>query len=98
MECPRCGSVAAHGSRFCAECGAPLAGERNDAPASASPAASGSEAALANPRERRHLTVMVYDLVGSAALAARLDPDELDAALATHRARLSDVVSRFEGY
>jgi class 3 adenylate cyclase len=41
---------------------------------------------------------MFYDLVGSAALAARLDPDELRAALATYRARMADVIGRFDGF
>ena len=31
--------------------------------------------------ERRHLTVMICDLVGSTALSARLDPEDMDAVL-----------------
>src|SRR5437660_1195279 len=70
MECPRCGSFAANGGNFCVACGAPLAGERNGTPPSVSRTASTADTAPDNPPERRHLTVMIYDLVGSAALAA----------------------------
>jgi class 3 adenylate cyclase len=98
MECPRCGSFAADGSRFCADCGASLAGERDGAPVRASLTSPSSQTVAGNPPERRHLTVMFCDLVGSAALAARLDPDELGAALATYRARVSEVIGRFDGF
>src|SRR4051794_40879777 len=98
MKCPRCGSLAADGSRFCADCGAPLAGERDVAPVRASLTSPDSETDAGHPPERRHLTVMFCDLVGSAALAARLDPEELRAALANYQARLSEIVARFDGF
>jgi len=48
--------------------------------------------------ERRQLTVMFCDLVGSTALAERLDPEELrDLIQAYHRA-CGEVVARYEGY
>src|SRR5882757_5235226 len=98
MECPRCGSFAADGSRFCADCGTPLTAERAAATERASLTSPTSEAAAGSSPERRHMTVMFYDLVGSAALAARLDPDELSAALATYRARMAEVIGRFDGF
>ncbi|MGH9695184.1 MAG: hypothetical protein ACRD5Z_13630, partial [Bryobacteraceae bacterium] len=39
---------------------------------------SSNHPALA-PAERRHLTVMICDLVGSTALASRLDPEDMGA-------------------
>src|SRR5208282_5317265 len=48
--------------------------------------------------ERRQLTVMFCDLVGSTALAARLDPEDLrDVIPAYHRA-VADVVAGFDGF
>src|SRR5205807_2633701 len=48
--------------------------------------------------ERRQLTVMFCDLVGSTALSARFDPEDLrDIVGAYHRA-VSDTVGRFAGF
>jgi class 3 adenylate cyclase len=48
--------------------------------------------------ERRQLTVLLCDLVGSTALAARLDPEDLRAVMQAYQAVCAEVVSRFEGY
>ena len=46
--------------------------------------------------ERRQLTVMFVDLVGSTALAARLDPEDLREVIAAYHACVAEVVNRFE--
>ena len=48
--------------------------------------------------ERRQLTVLLCDLVGSTALAARLDPEDLRAVMQAYHAVCAEVVSRFEGH
>ena len=48
--------------------------------------------------ERRQLTVLLCDLVGSTALAARLDPEDLRAVMQAYQAVCAEVVSRFEGH
>jgi class 3 adenylate cyclase/predicted ATPase len=48
--------------------------------------------------ERRQLTVMFVDLVGSTALSGRLDPEEMHEVLRLYRDVVTDVVARFEGY
>jgi len=48
--------------------------------------------------ERRQLTVMFCDLVGSTALAAQLDPEELRELMQTYRKACRDVVSRYDGH
>ena len=58
----------------------------------ASEAASGVPAA-----ERRQLTVMFCDLVGSTALAARLDPEDLREVIAAYNHAVADVVGSFDG-
>ncbi len=47
--------------------------------------------------ERRQLTVMFCDLVGSTALAARLDPEDNLRVMASYHACISKVISRFQG-
>ena len=48
--------------------------------------------------ERRHLTVMFCDLVGSTALSEKLDPEELRALLHDYRTRCGEVISHYEGF
>ncbi|MFB7469562.1 AAA family ATPase [Kitasatospora sp. NPDC056184] len=62
MSCAACGRRTAEADRFCAGCGAPLAG-----------AAEPPE-----PREsRRKVSMLFLDIVGSTTLAERLDPEPL---------------------
>jgi class 3 adenylate cyclase len=54
--------------------------------------------ALALPTaERRHLTVLCCDLVGSTALAGRLDPEEYCEVIHTYHQTCAAVVRRFDG-
>jgi class 3 adenylate cyclase/predicted ATPase len=48
--------------------------------------------------ERRQLTVMFVDLVGSTALAHRLDPEEMGKVLLAYQDAVAGVVTRFEGH
>jgi hypothetical protein len=48
--------------------------------------------------ERRQLTVMFVDLVGSTALAQRLDPEEMGHVLHVYHEVVSGAVARFEGH
>ncbi|MBV8119266.1 MAG: AAA family ATPase [Alphaproteobacteria bacterium] len=48
--------------------------------------------------ERRQLTVMFCDLVGSTALAARLDPEDLREVIGTYHAAIAEVIGRFDGF
>jgi class 3 adenylate cyclase/predicted ATPase len=64
------------------------------------PAARSQAADLRIPHraERRHLTVMFCDLVGSTALSARLDPEDLQELLRVYFARVDDVAGRHGGF
>ena len=57
----------------------------------ASPPASGAA-------ERRQLTVMFVDLVGSTALSARLDPEDMGEIIKTYQNSVAGVVTRFDGH
>jgi class 3 adenylate cyclase len=48
--------------------------------------------------ERRQLTVMFCDLVGSTALSARLDPEELREIIGAYHRRCADVIARSGGF
>ena len=48
--------------------------------------------------ERRQLTVMFCDLVGSTALSERLDPEDFREVIRSYQDACAGVVSRFEGY
>jgi class 3 adenylate cyclase len=56
------------------------------------------EAAAATDAERRQLTVLFCDLVGSTALSARLDPEELRDIFVAYHACVRDRVARLGGY
>jgi len=48
--------------------------------------------------ERRQLTVMFCDLVGSTELATRLDPEDLREIIAAYHRRVAEVLTRFGGF
>jgi class 3 adenylate cyclase len=64
--------------------------------AEASPAPSA--AAVSSEAERRQLTVMFCDLVGSTGLSARLDPEDLREVIAAYHRAVAEVVRRFDGF
>ena len=52
----------------------------------------------ATEAERRQLTVMFCDLVGSTALAVRLDPEELRDLMQAYQRTCGEVVARYDGH
>jgi class 3 adenylate cyclase/tetratricopeptide (TPR) repeat protein len=60
----------------------------------ATPAGSPAETA----GERRQLTVMFCDLVGSTALSEKLDPEELRSLLHAYRTLCGEVIARYDGF
>ena len=67
----------------------------DDCPAPAAPADQGAPASAA---ERRQLTVMFCDLVGSTELSARLDPEDLRDVIAAYHRTVADVARGFDGF
>src|SRR5262245_38012613 len=64
--------------------------------AAIAPAGSATQPKTVSP-ERRHLTVMFCDLVGSAALSTRLDPEDLREIISAYKKCVAEGVSRFGG-
>jgi class 3 adenylate cyclase len=54
--------------------------------------------ALRSEAEQRQLTVLFCDLVGSTALSARLDPEDMGAVIRAYQGATAAVVERFEGH
>ena len=52
----------------------------------------------ASGAERRQLTVLFCDLVGSTALAQKLDPEELRDLMQAYQGACSEIVARYEGH
>src|SRR6516162_7527485 len=91
VPCPACGFQNETAARFCGGCGRPIGEIAAPEPATALP-----------PRridaERRQLTVMFCDLVGSTPLSARLDPEDLRGIIGTYHRCVTEVVEGFGGF
>jgi class 3 adenylate cyclase/tetratricopeptide (TPR) repeat protein/ABC-type transport system involved in cytochrome c biogenesis ATPase subunit len=53
---------------------------------------------LREDAERRHLTVMICDLVGSTALSARLDPEDMNAVMDAYHAACARIELTYDGF
>src|SRR5215472_9269035 len=91
--CPKCSAPNQPGERFCGECGTAL----GDAAPAAAPAGTAPVAASATG-ERRHLTVLFCDLVGSTEIAARLDPEEWRELIAGYHRAAAEAITRYGGH
>jgi class 3 adenylate cyclase len=58
----------------------------------------GSPVAPYDSAERRQVTVMFSDLVGSTALSARMDPEDLREVISTYQKCVAETVVRFGGF
>ena len=76
---------------------AALRADTNAAPA-ASPGPVAVDAAPRDAAERRQVTVMFSDLVGSTVLSARMDPEDLREVISAYQKCVAETVERFEGF
>jgi class 3 adenylate cyclase len=93
MRCPRCKAENAPAAKFCGECGAPC-----DSSIGTPISETGSVQRADLSGERRHLTVLFCDLVGSTAIAAQLDPEEWRETVSEYHRRAADAITRFDGH
>jgi class 3 adenylate cyclase len=56
------------------------------------------ESAPRDEAERRHLTVMICDLVGSTALSARLDPEDMRVVIDAYHAACARITRTYDGF
>jgi SAM domain (Sterile alpha motif)/Adenylate and Guanylate cyclase catalytic domain len=76
---------------------AAIAGLSGAAPVMPRPA-SPPEEKRPHGAERRQLTVMFTDLVGSTALSTKLDPEDLRSVIAAYHKCVAETVARFDGF
>jgi class 3 adenylate cyclase len=88
-ECGSCGSENPPGKKFCRDCGAAGA---------VTPTTSQRRETNATRAEHRQLTIMFADMVGSAALGARFDREDVREIEAKFRGCIKVVVDRFGGF
>jgi class 3 adenylate cyclase/ribosomal protein L40E len=96
-QCAKCKAENPPTSDFCGKCGAAL-GEPAAPPPPAPPELAGAAPVLATAGERRHLTVLFCDLVGSTPLSQQLDAEEWREVIAKYQQAASGPVARFGGY
>jgi class 3 adenylate cyclase len=89
-RCPKCASDNSPESRFCGQCAAPL-----DA---AIAVRAETEPDRTPTGERRHLTVLFCDLVGSTGIVSQLDPEEWRETVAGYHRAAAEAVTRFDGH
>jgi len=87
-RCPACSAVNQAAAKFCSQCGLNLA-------ASAIP---GQGRWRDRGAERRQLTVMFYDLVGSTGLAAKLDPEDVREFIGAFHRHVAEIMVKFGGF
>src|SRR5712692_4531809 len=112
--CPSCGQQVRPTAKFCGECGTTLGAEGKLPPAKsrerkaatsagkakrpAAPPTTAKSHPVAPAAERRQLTVMFCDLVGSTALSEQLDPEELREVVRAYHQVSAEAIGRFEGH
>src|SRR5688572_14416184 len=84
-------------AKFCGNCGGRLSTSITPT-ARLTTTREGAPKRPASSAERRQLTVLFCDLVGSTALSRRLDPEEMREILRTYQNAVAGEVARFEGH
>jgi len=69
-----------------------------EAQSRAKSASQGATAPPSDAAERRQLTVMLCDLVGSTAMTARLDPEDMREVIRAYQDAVSGEVARYDGF
>jgi class 3 adenylate cyclase/predicted ATPase len=99
VACLICGSANPRDARFCGECGAALSAVRRRArPNSTTSSPAPVPLVGTSEAERRQLTVLFCDLVGSTALSTHLDPEDVREIINAYRRQCNAVVGRFGGF
>src|SRR6266851_1600987 len=91
-KCAACRALNQPGAKFCDECGAALVDAAQATVAEAAPTA------VSAAGERRHLTMLFCDLIGSTEIAAHLDPEEWRETVASYQRVAADAITRFDGH
>ncbi len=97
-RCPACGAQAPPTAKFCPECAAPLVGSGQSAVDSSNASLTANTRSSSDAAERRQLTVLFCDLVGSTPLSQQLDAEEWRDLIAQYQQAAAGAVARFGGH
>jgi class 3 adenylate cyclase/predicted ATPase len=97
--CSSCGAKVQAGSKFCDSCGTPLAAAPGPGPDRTVDVVEivGTSKTPAEA-ERRQLTVLFCDLVGSTQLSGQLDPEDLRAVVRAYQEAAAAVIQQYAGH
>jgi class 3 adenylate cyclase/predicted ATPase len=95
VRCPSCGSANPPDAKFCLECGHKFA-ETPTKPATTLTASPPPR--TEGTAERRQLTVMFCDLVGSTELSARLDPEDMREIIGAYHRCCAEQIAKAAGF
>jgi class 3 adenylate cyclase/predicted ATPase len=94
--CPTCGHAVPAENSFCSECGTSLV-SGIVAPSAPTAHRTAQTTTTGSAAERRQLTIMFGDMVGSSALSTRLDPEEQREVVSTFQGCCAMEIKRFGG-
>ena len=97
-RCPSCGIAHPASAKFCAECGHKLPVTGIDKVVGLAPETAATQPSQVGSAERRQLTIMFCDLVGSTALSARLDPEDMRETMSAYHHRCTEVIGKSGGF
>jgi len=96
-HCPACGVVTQLKADFCDACGTSLKESVTPVLEDPDPTEDNTADLAGSEAERRHLTVLFCDLVGSSKLSEQLDPEDFRNLLAAYQDTCATVVSHYDG-
>jgi class 3 adenylate cyclase len=97
-DCPSCGNTNPANAKFCLECGHKLPATGVDAAGRPAKDTAAPQPSQIGSAERRQFTVMFCDLVGSTALSARLDPEDMREIMSAYHHRCAEVIGTSGGF
>ncbi len=97
QTCPACGHEVRPQARFCDSCGGRLV-DVESTPNTVEASAESSTTPKVTEAERRQVTVLFCDLVGSTPLSEQIDPEVLRDVLREYQSVCAKVITRFDGH
>jgi predicted ATPase/class 3 adenylate cyclase len=96
-RCPSCGAIPHAQASFCDACGTSLKSASTPAVQDPAPVNDNPAKLAGADAERRHLTVLFCDLVGSSKLSELQDPEEFRELLAAYQDCCASIVANYDG-